>query len=243
MYGIKASRTGYDIATASDKQLAFTSDAPLLPIEAEGEITINAPSGGGIVSQDIYTHNLGYTPVFIIDRLSGYEYFFPLWGKCNKSKIWFEGYLADGENTTLRWRIFRRPIETNFTTKIVNSSDATKGLDDDYGVIVSLPGKDISSKDKRDFSIRSDCRQLMVAKSGYIGEDVGSLTVSHNLGYKPMYLVYIGVYGEDGVYRMASQADDLSLTVTDTSVEITVYTPPWPKVGYILFRDTLKDRG
>lgn len=70
--GVKVSRIGYDVNTASDKQLAFSSEWPLLPIEAEGDLTINPPVGGpGMVNQDIFTHNLGYEPVFYIQRADG----------------------------------------------------------------------------------------------------------------------------------------------------------------------------
>lgn len=243
MFGIKASRRGFDVKEASDKQLSLTSEAPLLPIEAEGEITLYATPTGEPFAQDIYTHNLGYTPVFIVDMLSGRDYFFPLWARCNDTKIWWNGWLDVGTSITLRWRVFRRPLELNYTAPIVNSQDATKDIDDDYGVLVSLPGKSVNSTDKRDFSVRSDCRQLMVAKSGYIPEGEGHVVVTHNLGYKPMYLAYVGVYGQPSEYRMAGEADDLHLTATDTTLTITAFTPPWPKIAYILFRDTLEDSG
>jgi hypothetical protein len=246
-YGIKVSRTGLDANTASDKQLAFSSEWPLLPIEAEGQVTITVPSGGGYVTQDIFTHNLGYAPVFIIDRISGNPFYFPLWGWCNDEKIWFEGGLD--ESITLRWRIFRRAIETKYDGKNVNVIDSTKTDDSDYGILVSLPNKSVYSNDKRDFGVRSDVRQLMVAKSDYIPGDVGGIEGTHHLGYKPMYLAYIGHYDYNlgdflpNTYRMASEADDLSILVTESTVKIVLYGYPRPPMAYILFRDTLKADG
>ena len=40
-YGIRVSRSGYDVDIASDKQLALSSDWPLLPLEAEGVFEVN----------------------------------------------------------------------------------------------------------------------------------------------------------------------------------------------------------
>lgn len=244
--GARVSRTGFNVNTASDKQMAFSSDWPLLPIEAEGDITITPAVGGEYLTADIFTHNLGYAPVFLVDRVSGNDFFFPLWVKCNSTKMWFDGYLATA--ITLRWRVFRRPIDTNYDSPIFSSQDATKDKDDDYGLLVSLPGKKVSSTDKRDFSIRSDVRQLMVAKSGYIPAGVGGLEVTHNLGYKPMYLCYVGTFDDDGVpvpntYRLGSEADDLALTATTTTFKMVLYGYPWPAMAYILFKDTLTDNG
>lgn len=247
--GAKVSRIGYPVGTASDKQLAFSSEWPLLPIEAEGEITIEAPVGGGTVTQDIYTHNLGYAPVFLIDRLSGNKFFFPLWGWCDDEKIWFNGYIT--ENITLRWKVFRRAIENNFTSENINTTDATQQIDSDYGILVSLPGKGIGSVDNRDFGIRSDMRQLMVAKSGYITEGIGGLSITHDLGYKAMYLAYVGAFdysSGDAVlipntYRLGSEADDFLLGMTTTTLELTLYGYPAPPLAYIIFKDTLTSNG
>lgn len=240
-YGAKVSRIGFDVNTASDKQLAFSSDWPLLPIEAEGEATIVAPGGGGPVTQDIFTHSLGYAPVFIVERISGDPFSFPLFYRCNTTKLWFDGFLT--ANLVVKWKVFRRPIKATLEVDNVNIVDATKKEDSDYGFVVTLPGKDISSTDKRNFCVRSDVRQLMVAKSGYIAEDIGGLTTNHNLGYKAMYLVYIGVYGTPNTFRLGSEADDLALTMTTTSLTLSLYGYPWPEMAYIIFKDTLTTNG
>lgn len=248
-YGIKVSRTGFDVNTASDKQLAFSSQWPLLPIEAEGDITITPAPGGEYITQDIFTHNLGYAPVFVMDRVSGNPFFFPLWVWCDDKKIWFDGFLD--EAIVLRWKIFRRPIETRYFGKNINIEDATKGADSDYGILVSLPGKSVHSTDKRDFGIRSDVRQLMVSKSDYMLDVSGTGVIRgvHNLGYKPMYLAYIGYYDYEtgeylpNTYRLASEADDMALKVTEVDIQMGIYGYQTPSMAYILFKDTLKSDG
>lgn len=243
--GAKVSRRGYDVNTASDKQLAFSSEWPLLPIEAEGEETVTGGSSPGTTT--LYTHNLGYAPVILVDRLSGTP-FYPLQAFCDTTKIWV--YTYPGDSYVLRWKVFRRPIKTNYTSENINVTDATVGeADDDYGLLVSLPGKDVYSTDKRDFGVRSDCRQLMVARSGYTGGDTDYVSVTHNLGYRPMYLAYVQGQKDDfsgfeeNRFRLASEADDLLLTADNTTFSMTLYGYPWPEMAYILFKDTLGSGG
>ena len=174
-----------------------------------------------------------------------------MWGWCNTTKIWFDGY--SDTNIVVRWKVFRRPIETRYFGKNVNIEDATKSADSDYGILVSLPEKSVHSTDKRDFGVRSDVRQLIVSKSDYIPENIGVIRGVHNLGYKPMYLAYMGGFEYDAEleedvlipdsYRLASEADDLQLLVTDTSVQMSLYGFPYPPMAYILFKDTLKADG
>lgn len=243
-YGIKTSRIGFDVNTASDKQLAFSSSWPLLPIEAEGDETILAEDPPAPTVQAIYTHNLGYVPVFIVERTSGYVFAFQGSFHCDDTSLWFDGYVE--EDMDIKWKIFRRPMLTNYEAPNVNITDATQGEDSDYGILVSLPGKDISSTDKRDFAIRSDVRQLMVANSGYTAEAASGLEVTHNLGYKPMYWTYVQAEGDEGPiggeYRLGSETDDLLITATTTTLTITLYGLP-TNFAYIIFKDTLTASG
>ncbi len=62
-----------------------------------------------------------------------------------------------------------------------------------FGIKTTRPGKDISSTDIRDFTIHSDYNIFKIAEegSGTASLNVGwSLTVSHNLGYKPQVFFY-----------------------------------------------------
>lgn len=239
--GVKVSRIGFDVNTASDKQLAFSSEWPLLPIEAEGDLTINPPVGGpGMVNQDIFTHNLGYEPVFYIQRADGGN-FWPGWCWINSSKLWFNGYVTVPIN--VKWKIFRRPLKTNYTSKNTNIKDATQVIDKDYGILISRPGKSIASNDKRDFGVRSDVRQLMIAQSGFTDTPVYEKTVTHNLGFRPMFFLFIESDSTPGDYAMATSASDFYVTATDTRLTWRLYTPPNRNYAYIIFKDTLTTNG
>lgn len=242
--GLKVSRIGYDIDTASDKQLAFSSQWPLLPIEAEGDTIILTEDPPAPTVQVIYTHNLGYVPVFIVERISGYPFLFQGSFHCDDTSLWFDGYVES--DMVIKWKVFRRPMLTNYEAPNVNITDATQVEDSDYGILVSLPTKDITSTDKRDFCIRSDVRQLMIANSGYTPEPNNYLTVIHNLGYKPMYWTYIQAEGDlgpiEGEYRLGSETDDLVLTATTTTMTIALYGDV-KDFAYIIFKDTLTTDG
>lgn len=61
-YGLKVSPPGFDVKTASDQQLGFTSKAFGIKILAQGtlEVTASAGSATGTVA-----HGLSYAPAFI----------------------------------------------------------------------------------------------------------------------------------------------------------------------------------
>lgn len=236
-YGIEVSRVGYDVDTASDKQKAFSSNWPLLPIEAEGDITISPPVGGpGTVNVEIYAHSLGYNPVFYVQRTSGGA-FFPGWTSCDTSKLYFSGYVSSAIN--LKWKVFRRDLLNNYFSGNYSVTDATQTGDGDYGILVSLPGKSVNSTDKRDFSIRSDVRQLMIHQSGCVNSPA-QLTVTHNLGYKPMYFIF----AKSGTkYQMVTQSGSIEVSATTSLLTVRDFSASIADWAYIIFKDTLNSNG
>ena len=243
--GIKVSRQGYDVHTASDKQLAFTSEWPLLPIEAEGTFDITTSSS---YDEDITTHNLGYVPVFMIwVETSSKKYCvgsaFPYNIYATTTKL----HIADTafDTGTIHYKIFRRPLLTEYDAGNLISTDATEKDSGDLGLIVSLPGEDVSSTDKRDFGVRSDMRQLMIHKTGYFDNSTNGANVTHNLGYKPMYWFYTEntFYNPAGAYSIQSQTDDFIISATDTTLTYTFYGYPWLQHAYLIFKDPLNEAG
>lgn len=179
-YGIKTSRIGYDVDTASDRQLAFSSDWPLLPIEYENTYT------WAIDTEDqTYAHGLGYPPVVIgwFEDTNGNvyssEYYIALTVDSTYVYIpgipttyeyiggeWVEVPLEEYVGWKVHIKIFRRSLLSVYTGANINVTDATPDPDEDYGIHVSLPGKDVDSTDDRDFCVRSDRRQLILHQSG-----------------------------------------------------------------------------
>lgn len=243
--GLKVSRVGFDVDTASDKQLSFSSEWPLLPIEAEGDFTIPASGGSGVV--DVFTHNLGYVPIFTMQNVTagpGAPLLWPNSCLASDEKIYYDGPLDTAID--IKWKVYRRPMLQNVEYDKSDVGDATPGLDNDYGLLVSLPGKDILSTDKRDFSIRSDVRQLMIAQSNYTSDFQDSWEITHNLGYKPMYLFYVE---DDGVtpgdYFLYSAAADLNIFIDNTTIDIDSDTTDYNGGGMaiLIFKDTIDTDG
>lgn len=240
-HGVKVSRKGYDVKNASDKQLAFSSEWPLSPIEAEGSYSISS----GSQTYDIYTHNLGYYPVFAVwMEVGGKRYHLPeqSGSYVTTSKLAYDGYSASA--FTLHWKVFRRPLRTEYEADSLVSTDATEKDSGDFGLKVSLPGKDVHSTDKRDFSVRSDVRQLMIHKSGY-SDSTLSGTVTHNLGYKPMYWFFTETpYVADRYYPIAA-TDDFVVSASNTQLSWELFGLPsnlydW---AYIIFKDPVNQVG
>lgn len=243
MLGTKVSRQGFDVGVASDKQLAFSSEWPLLPIEAEG--TYNIASGSQTYT--VYNHGLGYVPVFMCWEESG--------GQLEMMDASFRNVYADTNNLvfdgwspsafTLHYKIFRRELLQNYTADSLVSTDATEKDSGDLGITVSLPGKDVSSTDKRDFGIRSDVRQLMIHQSGYTTTPTLSGTVTHNLGYKPMYWFYVENTDRNsaGQWSMQQETDDFYLSSTTTQLSWTLFSASLYNWAYVIFKDPVNQVG
>lgn len=244
--GIKVSRQGYDVNKASDKQLAFSSEWPLLPIEAEGTFDV---TNGTSYDESIYTHGLGYVPVFMYWlEVSGKlyqisDFIFPnVW--IDDTELYIDDYFLSSSGT-LHWKIFRRDLLTNYDSGNLISTDATEEDSGDIGILVSQPSKSVWSNDKRDFSVRSDTRQLMIHMTGYTSSGTLTGTIEHDLGYQPMYWFY----GENtnrnpsGSYSLIQQADDFTVTATTTELSWRLYTPPGINWAYLIFKDPVNEVG
>lgn len=65
---IALSQSGFDVATATDDQLIWSSDFNAFKIVLTGEaiITVPNPQGTDFSSQKVVTHNLGYIPSYLV---------------------------------------------------------------------------------------------------------------------------------------------------------------------------------
>ncbi len=207
-FGMKASQLGYDVNTAADYQLLYSSEWPLLKIEAQGTVTITDMGS----DQVLYTHNLGYCPLFwIYEVVGGNSY--PVGNTTprittaqfgvNSTELKYFNNFASSGAYTIRYVIFRLDLESTFTAQTINLSPGSQTVIDGYGIKIAGPGKDIDSTDYRDFTVHSSTRSPMVhsvqAKTlstsdptnPFYGAGAYSETWTHDLGYKPMYFIFI----------------------------------------------------
>lgn len=244
MYGAKVSRQGFDVGEASDKQLAFSSQWPLLPIEAEGSKVLSADTS---YDEVLYTHSLGYAPVFFVweekdSKLysGGKTLVYNVYS--TSTTLHLEDYIFD--NCTLHWKVFRRSLLTNYTSSNLVTTDATEKDSADYGISVSLPTKDISNTDKRNFGVRSDVRQLMIHKTGYTGLTLTE-TVTHNLGYQPIYWLYTEntFRNPSGAYSLQPETGDFQINVSTTQLTWQFFGIDTLRFAYLIFKDPITADG
>jgi len=93
-YGIKISKPGYDVKTASPHQLVFSSKYQTLKIKQQGSGTIT-DSGG---RTHTIAHNLGYVPMFLVHTMID-EFFGSFYGN-DPSDLYIDpfGYPAEACN-------------------------------------------------------------------------------------------------------------------------------------------------
>jgi len=243
MYGIKASRKGYDVDSASDKQLSFSSEWPLLPISAEG--TYNIASGDQTYT--IINHGLGYVPVFMCWEEAGGQLqmmdasFRNVYA--TTSSLVFDGWSPS--DFTLHYKVFRRELLKNYTADNLVTTDSSQSDSGDYGIKVSLEGKSVDSSDMRDFSFRSDLRHLMIHKTGYTTTPVATGTVTHGLGYKPMYWFYVENTDRNsaGQWSIQQETDDFYVSSTTSQLTWTLFSASQFNWAYLIFKDPVNQVG
>ena len=245
---VKVSQNGYDADTCADNQLVFSSEWPLLKIAFTGEVTIQDPT----VDNDIFTHNLNYYPAFMCfygvttdtsgnrntnNSISIIDLNMFTIVTTNKL-IWIAQPYMTGP-IRVRYYIYHQDLLKEKEYPIIKSSSTSSKLFNDYKLKVSKDGKDINSTDPRDFSIHSDYRSPMIHKTGF-GEGGGlegtDITITHNLGYEPFFLIYID--GGSDSFTISPNYDSLFVVATKTTIRIASY-PGLYRYAYIIFKDPI----
>lgn len=194
-WGVRLSQFGYDVKTAADYQLIFSSSWPLLKIEHQSSFTIPNPAATAT-----YTHGLGYPPLVLLFDNTTYPSlpFSAATGtvKIDSTKISininsanvstpFTGYLV----------VFRHSLEQNYQAPIINGVQGGFTSEHDWGLKISKTGKDVSSTDLRDFVIHSSTRSPMIQNVTWgplasNGTDF-TLVATHSLNYGPWFLCFL----------------------------------------------------
>lgn len=68
-YGLRVSKSGYNVTTATDTQLVYSSSFNNFKVHAAGTTTLTL-TGGAQNSVDV-THSLGYVPAFMVFVIDG----------------------------------------------------------------------------------------------------------------------------------------------------------------------------
>lgn len=249
---ILIARAGYGVDDANDRELSFNSAWPLLPIEAEGVFEVNNTLTQPVT---IYNHALGYAPIFKVFYESG-GYYYPtpnpniLGNNCSvdtNNLIWRDVYFH-ASPMNLYWKIYRRPIEKNQDLDNYTLTGATTKSGEGGKLIIAMPNKETGSDDPRDIAFHSSWKQLIIDSSKYALADTTdpsyyTITISHNLGYKPMYFTYYKDTNNE--WQQIGAYDIHRATVTTTSISFKLNVGVWggdvPTLALILFKSTINN--
>jgi hypothetical protein len=187
--GIKLSQPNYDVKDAKDYKLIFSSSWPNLSIVASGTYTATNSTN------TVFTHNLGYRPMYLVWEL----------GSGTASFVNEYGGLFAVNSTTLRergpnglggkqfyYQIYAVDLDTPFESSDVQlgtADDIEATIDKNFGIKATKPGKDIYSKDFRDYVIHSRTRSPMVGKILQFNSSLVQ-SIPHNYGYAPIAYLY-----------------------------------------------------
>lgn len=233
-WGIRVSQKGYDAQTASDSQLLFSSSWPLLKIEAQGAFTTSLVEN----SATVYSHNLGYKPFFMIFEttdgknrvatglLDGDRF------GVNTTELKFFGSTLRTGAASFYYYVFRLPLTTDYTAPIINQTDDSQIIVDDYGFKIAKVGSDISSTDYRDYVLHSSARSPMIHKVEYSELNVFdgtyySFTSFHDLSYTPWFRSFYNqadIGGSDTSYLYPFFGGNGSTILLATSGQVKIQT-------------------
>lgn len=248
---VKISKLGTDVKTAPDSQLLFNSEWPLLKIYRRAKFTIPGHPGGTLgVKGTIYEHNLGFSPAFRLyypesTRLAVPAANFATVNDCeiriDERRLYY--YTYGFETTTdmdIYYYIFYHDLEAEpFLGDILNrDTDYTRRNNRNYVFKLSLPGKDISSTDLRDFAVHSNANNLPIHAFGMADMNEGGnyqATIKHRLGYRPIYDVFYRADGTDYFVTAPTRtiADETDITFRG------VQSVLLGDLSYIIYKDPI----
>jgi hypothetical protein len=225
-YGVKVALPGQDARNSPDDKMAFASSWPTLKILKEGTFSLPA---GVFARQNIYTHALGYAPMFWIffdgpstlypKGSSHFTYTFDPRVVTDEYTLYApNGGLATA--VTGRYVIFENPLEQNFTAPVdyrgVGSADSIG----QFGIKASKP---YDTKNIQEQAIDSNNRTPLIhtVKSGR--NAVGAtVTVEHNLGEVPEYFAYAKL-DPNPYWQIISSGDDSIIFTTDNKLTFLIF--------------------
>lgn len=186
-FGIKVSQIGQDV-TDGDTQQVFSSSWPVLRIITAKELRDLSHSATTI------PHNLKFTPAFIT------------YGPTSDSNLNMPRQNIYADSSNLYWShpgvgsilddtyiiVLDVDIETAFKAPQINASTSSQAVSvSDFGIRLTKPTKDVSSKDLRDYIIHSSARSPMLhAVVPGVTDSNGSFSYTHDLPYNPIFFVY-----------------------------------------------------
>ena len=277
-YGIVISQQGLDVDRAADYQKVLDSRWKFLNIAVEKtiDVTISVTSGAnGFYTFPIYEHKLGFLPAFEFFVSSAtketngqtnvlYNGYLSAHGliRADSQKLYCTVFYSDGYPVEMRLvgklRIFALDILTEYQAPQIPVTTTQPSPPSRYGakfVDLNLGTTDIEDEGMYGFTLNTRGKQMSIHKHGTVRASGGLLTVVHNTGYPPSYMV---CYMEEragwtGFYKYPHIEDVVvgGLTTsyylaTPTATDITfkgIQSTIQGRFGYIILKDPVEIAG
>lgn len=203
---LKLAQPGYDVKTAGDENLIYSSKWPTLKIYKSGSYrtkTINTLN-------QIADHDLGFTPVFWYFANTPLQNWLVGGTSREDTRAEFMGPVGDGAveasnkglvfqpvgspavtgPSRLYYYIFAQDIEKQYNAPTIRVG-AVQGARPTRVLKLARPGKDIKSDDLFDYIIHSRARAPLLHSVNPSKGAVTAFTVEHGLGYLPIFFPYV----------------------------------------------------
>lgn len=212
---VKLAQPGYDVKTAGDENLIYSSNWPLLEIYAQDSATLDVTTNNLLAR-----HDLQFPPMFwyfantdvtawenfgniLPARRS--EFFGPIGDGTLSMDAGKLQYKANSFPLTagivrLYYYIFAVDLTVQFNAPIIKVGSIAGGNDDTFVFKVAKNGKDVNSNDLSDYVLHSRARSPILHSVNPSPGVVRQFIVNHGLGYVPMFFPY--VKNADGSYTL-----------------------------------------
>jgi hypothetical protein len=226
-FGFKASAGGVAIDKAADWQLALSSDWPLLKILAV--VPVSVPNPSPAADNLVYSHGLNYAPAFMVisdgpspgidaNTLGQTEANMTSSGfYTTSSGLFYDGFFdpfPKGFVVIFEYDI----VNTNFIAPVESASEGQPSTQNTIGLEIAAEHHDVSSTNPKDILLTTANRPMQVHMSGsFTQSGLTPVTLSHGLGYLPVYLIYQSLAGK--LYLASARATATLQSVTFVGVQ------------------------
>jgi hypothetical protein len=246
---VKLAQPGYDVKTAGDENLIYSSLWPLLKIYKQDKFTVSDVTQITTIAE----HDLNFPAMFwffsnaTIDKWLGTgtmanerrsEFFGPIGAnasiKVNENKLVYEpGGFATG-SLNLYYYIFGIDLTKQFTAPIIKVGAQSAGRATGRVFKLAKEGKSMDSNDLSDFVVHSKARSPLLHSVNPSPGVVKTFTVEHNLGYNPMFFGYVRT---DGYYTLIATGTGGSSNFTATENTVTFNDTGGKEITIVILKD------
>lgn len=227
---IKVARKGFDVKTAGDEYLLYSSLWPVLSIFKEVPIKITNPNADAI----IFEHGLGYPPMFWdftnftnTFNLSGSNQFFSGLFSVNERYLKYTKPLtaATGPIEGVV-QLFTLDLSRQYIAPVVSVGGVSGNIRSTRSFKLAKEGKSVHSTRLKDFVISTDARSPLIhsVNPGTVQANGGGIygngfTIEHTLGYVPLCFGYSK--GNDGYYSVLASGGGGATRFAITPTKVT----------------------